>query len=138
MRSGFRRTINWNKYKSKISRKRPNEYFDYLIDPSFQGVNRLFALKFENNVHRTRHTVYLLPKIKIKDYNVMIDGKNFFDQPVKSNLRTYDSIRKNATGQGDDYTTVCLLDSPYFKESYKLIAIDLRKQQTLDVDPKAI
>ena len=67
----------------------------------------------------------------------MIDGKSFFDQPVKSNLRTY-SIRKNATGQGDDYATVCLLDSPYFKESYKLIAIDLRKQQTLDADPKAI
>ena len=62
----------------------------------------------------------------------------FFAQPVKSDLKKYDNIRKIATGQGDDYTTGCLLDYPYFKENYKMIAIDLSKQQVLDADPKAI
>ena len=74
----------------------------------------------------------------MKDYNVMIDGRNLFGQPVKYNLRTYDNIKKIATGQGDDYTTGCLLDYQYFEEYYKLIAIDLSKQQKLDTDLKAI
>ena len=68
----------------------------------------------------------------------MIDGKNFFDQPINSDLKTYENIRKIATGQGDDYTTGCLLDYPYFKENYKMIAIDLSKQQALYADPRAI
>ena len=68
----------------------------------------------------------------------MIDGRNYFDQPVKIYLRTYDNIWKIVTGQGDDYTTGCLLDYPYFKEYYKLIAIDLYRQQKLDADLKAI
>ena len=68
----------------------------------------------------------------------MINRRNFFDQPIKNDLKTYDNIRKIATGQGDDYTTGCLLDYPYFKKYYKLIVIDLSKQQTLDADPKAI
>ena len=68
----------------------------------------------------------------------MIDGKNFFDQPINSDLKTYENIRKIATGQGDDYTTGCLLDYSYFKENYKMIAIDLSKQQVLDVDSRAI
>ena len=60
----------------------------------------------------------------------------FFDQPVKSDRRTYDNVRKIATGQGDDYTTGCLLNYPYFKDQYNMIAIDLSKQQALDADPK--
>ena len=68
----------------------------------------------------------------------MINGKNFFNQPVKNNKVTYENIRKVATGQGDDYTTGCLLDYTYFKKYYKMIAIDLSKQQALDADPKAI
>ena len=68
----------------------------------------------------------------------MIDGKNVFDQPVKNNKVTYENIRKIATGQGDDYTTGCLLDYIYFKNYYKMIVVDLSKQQVLDVDPKAI
>ena len=68
----------------------------------------------------------------------MIDGKNFFDQPVRNDKVTYENIRKIATGQGDDYTTGCLLDYTYFKKYYKMIAIDLSKQQALDADPKAI
>ena len=68
----------------------------------------------------------------------MIDGQNYFDQPVRNNLITHDSIQKISTGQGDDYTTGCLLDYNYFKNYYKMIAIDLSKQQALDADPKAI
>ena len=68
----------------------------------------------------------------------MIDGRNFFDEPVKNNLRTYDNFSKIATGQGDDYTTGCLLDYPYLKNYYKMVATDLSKQQKLDADPKAI
>ena len=68
----------------------------------------------------------------------MIDGKSFFDQPVKSDMRTYNNIRKIATGQGDDYTSGCLLDYNYFNNYFKMIAIDLSKQQALDADPKAI
>ena len=68
----------------------------------------------------------------------MIDGRNFFDQPVKSNFMTDDNIRKITTGQGNDYTTGCLLDYNYFNNYYKMIAIDISEQQGLDADPKAI
>ena len=68
----------------------------------------------------------------------MIDGRNFFDQPINSMNKTYENIRKIATGKGDDYTTGCLLDYSYFKDHYKMIAIDLSKQQALDADPRAI
>ena len=68
----------------------------------------------------------------------MTDGKIFLDQPAKSDMRTYENIQKIATGQGNDYTTSCLLDYNYFNNYYKIIAIDLSKQQALDVDPKAI
>ena len=67
----------------------------------------------------------------------MINGENLFDQPVKDNKVTYENIRKIATGKGDDYRTGCLLNYPYFKYSYKMIAVDLSKQQALDADPRA-
>ena len=68
----------------------------------------------------------------------MIDGKSVSDQPINSMTKTYENIRKVATGQGDDYTTGCLLDYPYFKNHYKIITTDLSKQQALDADPRAI
>ena len=68
----------------------------------------------------------------------MIDGQNFFDQPIRNNLITYDNIQKTTTGQGDDYTTGCLLDYNYLKKYFKMITTDLSKQQALDADPKAI
>ena len=74
----------------------------------------------------------------MKDYNILIDGKNFFDQPINSELKTYENIRKIATGQADDYTTGCLLDYSYFNDCYKMIAIDLTKQHVLHSDPRAI
>ena len=68
----------------------------------------------------------------------MINDENFFDQPIKNNKVTYENIRKIAIGQGDDYTTGCLLDCPYFTDTYKMIAIDLSKQQALDAAPRGI
>ena len=68
----------------------------------------------------------------------MINGENFFDQPIKNNKVTYENIRKIATGQGDDYTTGCLLDYSYFADTCKMIAVDLSKKQALDADPRAI
>ena len=138
LKSGFKRTISWNKYLAKPELLAQNANLNHLIEPSFQGVNRLFVLAFENDDQRISNKRYYIPNVEIKDYNVMIDGKNFFDQPVKNNKVTYENIRKIATGQGDDYTTGCLLDYIYFKNYYKMIAINLSKQQALDADPKAI
>ena len=104
-----------------------NRYLNHLVDPSFQGVKRPFALFFENENDRTSNSTFYLPKVEINDYNVMIDGKNFFDQPINSNLKTYENIRKIATDKGDDYTTGCLLDHSYYNTNYKMIAIDLSK-----------
>ena len=116
LKSGFKKTISWNKYESSITTFAQNRYLNYLINPSFQGVNRLFVLSFEIENDRTSPSTYYLPKVEIKDYNVMIDGRNFFDQPINSMSKTYENIRKIATGKGDDYTTSCLLDYPYLKK----------------------
>ena len=105
-----------------------------MVEPSFQGVNRLFLLTFENDTQRTSAKGYYLPNAVIKDYHVIINGENVFDQPIKNNKVTYENIRKIATGQGDDYTTGCLLDYPYIRDTYKMIATDLSRQQVLDYD----
>ena len=68
----------------------------------------------------------------------MIDGRNFYDQPINDVLKQYDEVRKVSTGYGDDYTTGCLLDYAYFKDNYRLIAVDLSKQKALDADLRAI
>ena len=92
----------------------------------------------KDNDDRESHKQYYLPTVETKDYNALIDVRNLFENPIKNDLKTYDNMKKIAAGQGDDYTTGCLLDYPYFKKYYKLIAIDLSKQQKLDADAKAI
>ena len=111
---------------------------NHLTDLSFERVNRLFVLSFENEDDRKSHSNHYLPKIAIKDHNFMIDGKNFIYQTINSEIKIYENIRKIGTGKGDGYTTGCLLDDSYFKENYKMIAIDLSKQQALDANPRAI
>ena len=105
LESGFKRVINWNKYLSKPELLRQNPNLNYLIEPSFQGVNRLFILAFENDTQRTSHSGYYLPNVEIKNYNIVNNGENFFDQPIKNKKITYDNTRKIAAGYGDDYTT---------------------------------
>ena len=138
VKSGFKRVVNWNKYLSKPELLAQNPNLNHLVEPSFQGVNRLFVLAFEDDDNRTAHDSYYLPTVEIKDYNIMINGENIFDQPIKNNKGIYDNIRKIATGQGDDYATGCLLDYPYFANTYKMIAVDLSKQQALNADLRAI
>ena len=138
LKSGFKRTISWNKYLAKPELLAQNPNLNHLIEPSFQGVNRLFVLAFENDAQRTNKKRYYIPIVKIRDYNVMIDGKNFFDQPINNMIKTYENIRKITIGQGDDCTTGCLLDYTYFKKYYKMVAVDLSIQQALDAYPKAI
>ena len=79
-------------------------------------------MSFKEDHDWESHKQHYLPTVEIKDYNVKIDGRNFFDQPIKNYLKAYDNIRKIGTGQGDDYTTGCLLGNPYFKKDYKSVA----------------
>ena len=138
LKSGFKRVINWNNCLSKPELLAQNPSLNHLVEPSFQGVNRLFVLAFEKDTQRKSPKGYYLPHVEIKDYNLMIKREHFFDQPIKNNKVTYENIRKICTGSGDDYTTGCLLDYPSFKDSYEMIAIKLSKQQILDSDPRAI
>ena len=138
LKSGFKRVINWNKYLSNPDLLVQNPNLNHFVEPSFQGVNRRFLLAFENDDQRISTNGYYLPNIEIENYDNMINGENFFDKPIKDNKVTYKNIRKIATGQGDDYATGCLLDYPYFKDTYKIIVVDLSKQQALDADPRAI
>ena len=89
LKSYFKWTIDWNKYQSKVSIQEQNQYLYCLIDPSFHGVNRLFILSFKNNAHRTSYNRYLFTTVEIKDSNAMINGKIFFEQPVKNDIRKY-------------------------------------------------
>ena len=81
---------------------------------------------------------YFLPRVKIDNYNIKIDGGNFYDQAINDSIKQYDEIRKISTGQGDEYTTGCLLDFAYFENNYRLIAADLSKQKALDAASRAI
>ena len=119
LKSGFKRTISWNKYLAKSELLARNANLNHLIEPSFQEINRLFVLTFENDDQRINSKRYYISNVEIKDYNVMIDRKNVFDQPVKNGNVTYDNIRKIATGQGNDYTTGSLLDYTYSKSIIK-------------------
>ena len=110
----FKRVIHWNKYLSKPELLARNPNLNHLVEPSFQGVNRIFVLAFENDTKRTSHSGYYPQNTEIKDYNVMIEEKHFFHQPIENNRVTYKNIRKITTGQGYDYTTGCLLYYPYF------------------------
>ena len=92
----------------------------------------------DNTVAIKNNRKYFLPRGEIENYIVLIDGRNFYDQPINDIIKQYDEVRKVSTGYGDDYTTGCLLDYAYFKDNYKLIAVDLSKEKALDDDSRAI
>ena len=103
-----------------------------MLDSSYQGVKRLFVLGYDNTAGNDRVSInsfekYFLPGDKIENYNIEIDGRNLYDQPINDSIKQNEEIRKISTGQGDDYTTACLLDFAYFEKNCKLIAADLSK-----------
>ena len=147
---GFKRPIYWNEYKVipnkivEIAANNEEKYIRELLDSSYQGVKRLFVLAYNNTVgDNDRVSIdffkkYFLPRVKIENYNIKIDGRNFYDQPVNDSIKQYNEVRKISTGQAYDYTTGCLLDFVYVEKNYRLIAIDLSKQKDLDVHSRAI
>ena len=130
LRAGFKRTNKWNKYRSEMTNQTKNNNLNYFIDPKFTKVNRLFVLSFENENDRASFSKYYVPNVQIKDFNVLIDGKTFFDMPIKNAEETYKQIIE--MGRNNDDTTGNLLDYEYFSKHYKLIAIDLSKQIELE------
>ena len=134
LKSGFKRTVKGNKYRSQMTVQSNNNNLNYLVDPTFTKVNRLFVSSFERiekNNAKKDHKDSFSHYYEIKDFNKLIDGKRFFDLAVK-NEEAYEKISRN-----NDYTTDNLLDFAYFKENYQLIAIDLSKQTKLK-DPQQI
>ena len=138
LKTGFKRTIKWNKYRSQMTIQPQNNNLNYLIDPTFTNVNRLFVLSFpRNNNTDSRYSFsnYYVPKVKVNGFNVLIDGKSFFDLTVKNDEEAYE---KNIDmSNNSDYTSSNLLDYAYYKKHYRLIAIDLSKQTKLK-DPQKI
>ena len=140
---GFQRSIYWNEYKTKeINEDADANVFKYNnLDPSFQSVNRLFVMAYNRangQPTRNRQQKYYLPRIDLEKYNVIIDGRNFYDNPIESDIEKYRELKKVMIGKGEDYTTRSLLDFNYFDKHYKLVAVDLSKQKELDADPRAI
>ena len=146
LEEGFKRPVYWNEYQTKIESRNldNNNLTRFPLDASFQGVRRLFVLAFDNTdngakkVERNSHKKYFLPRVNITNYNVLIDRRNFYGQPINVLVKQWGEIIKTATGQGDDYTTGCLLDYQYFKDHYNLIVFDLCKQKGMDADSRAI
>ena len=134
LKSGFTREIKWNKYRSQMSTEAANNNLNLLVDPTFTNVNRLFVLAYlidknNNNDYRKSFPQFYLPRVMMKDFNVIIDKLAFFDLPIKTEEEAYEKIID--VSKNDEYTTGNLLDYDYFKKYYKLIAIDLSKQQVL-------
>ena len=103
----------------------------------------MFVFAYDNTTGNNQVSVdsfktYFLPRVKIENYNIEIDRKNFYDQSINGSTKQYDEVRKVLTRQSDDYTTGCLADFVYFEKNYRLIAADLSKQKALDADPRAI
>ena len=141
---GFQRSIYWNEYKTKEQTENTDanavKYIN--LDPSFQGANRLFLIAYSradnNQATRNGQQKYYLPRIDLKKYNVVIDGRNFYENPIESDIEKYRELKKVMIGKGEDYTAGSLLDYDYFKKNYKLVAVDLSKQKELDAHPRAI
>ena len=106
-----------------------NNNLNILVDPIFTNVNRLFVLAYQNADDRQSFYELYLPKVMIKDFNVIIDKLVFLDLPIKNEEEAYEKIID--ISRNNEYTTGNLLDYDYFKKYYKLIAIDLSKQQVL-------
>ena len=123
LKSGFKREIIWNKYRSQMTTEAINNNLNILIDPTFANVNRLFVLAYQNADDRQSFSHFYLPRVMVKDFNVIIDKLAFFDLPIKTEEEAYEKIID--ISRNNEYTTGNLLDYDYFKKHYKLIEIDL-------------
>ena len=112
LKTGFKKTIKWNQYRSEMSNQTKNNNLNYLTNPAFTNVNRLFVLTFENQDDRTSFSKYYVPKVEIKDFNVLIDGKPFFEISVKNKEETYETIIEMS--KNNDYKIGNLLDYESF------------------------
>ena len=126
LKSGFKREIIWNKYRSQMTTEAINNNLNILIDPTFTNVNRLFVLAYQNADDRQSFSQFYLPNVMVKDFNVIIDKLAFFDLPIKTEEEAYEKIID--ISRNNECTTGNLLDYDYFKKHYKLIAIDLSIQ----------
>ena len=108
LKPGFKRTIKWNKCRSEMTNQTKTNNWNYLINPTFNKVNRLFVLSFKNEEDRTSFPKYYVPKVEIIDFNVLINGKSFFDVPVKSKEEAYKKFMSSS--KNNDYTTGNLLN----------------------------
>ena len=108
LKSGFKRTIKWKLYRSEMTNQTKTNHLNHLIDPTFTKVNRLFVFSFKNEEDRTSFSKYYVPKVEMKDFNVLIDGKIFFDVPVKNKEEAYEKII--SIDKNNNYTTSTLLD----------------------------
>ena len=132
---GFQRSIYWKEYKTKekdenADANNANTVRYINLDPSFQGANRLFLMAYDRAVGqatRNGQRKYYLPRIDLKKYNVIIDGRNFYDNPIESDIGKYRELKKVMIGKGEDYTAGSLLEYNYFHKHYKLVAVDLSK-----------
>ena len=129
LKSGFKREITWNKYRSQVTTDAINNNLNILVDPTFTNVNRLFVLAYRTDDDRQSFSQFYLPRVMVKDFNVIIDKLAFFDLPIKTEEEAYEKIID--ISRNNEYTTGNLLDYDYFKKYHKLIAIDLSKQQVL-------
>ena len=136
LKSGFTREIIWNKYRSQMTTEAINNNLNVLIDPTFTNVNRLFVLAYRNADDRQSFSQFYLPRVMVRDYNVIIDKLAFFDLPIKTEEEAYEKIID--ISRNNECTTGNLLDYDYFKKYYKLIAIDLSKQQVLQENENLI
>ena len=126
LKSGFKRIIKWTKYRSEMTNQSKTNHLNHLIDSKFTNVNRLFVLSFGNEEDRTSFSKYYVPKVEIKDFNVFIDGKSFFDVPVKNKEGAHEKIM--SISKNNDYKTAIFLDYECFSKHYELIEIDLSKE----------
>ena len=138
---GFERLVTWNEYKSKIETVTTiadqggnTDTKRILLDSSFQGVSRLFVMGFDNiTVKRSTgdpesHKKYYLTRIELKTYNVLLDGRNHYDQNINDSITRYNELFKSTTGRSGDYSTGCLLDYDWYLKDFNIAAVDLSLQ----------